>query len=295
MSTLHKIFVVLQAVFSIAFAMLFISFAAQTADWKSLAEEYRGLYRASDTHQRNLIASHAAEGAAALDAREAILQQNADLERRLQGEMRRVNELAADKADLGSEKARLEASNVMLLGSVQVAQNGWEVERTQRKGLEQRNMELEKRNIDLDERVNELSAQVLVLVQEKRQYEQENNLLRSENERIAVAHGRAPSGSPEVAVGPGMRGVHAETAATRDLIRGRITEIEGKYATVSVGSADGVTKDMVFVIYRGPDFVGELTISEVEPEMAAGRITHSVAVPQINDLVADSAGFGLRS
>ena len=295
MSTLHKIFVVLQAVFSIAFAMLFISFAAQTADWKSLAEEFRGQYLASDTHQRNLIASHAAEGAAALDAREAILQQNANLERQVQDGMLQVNELKADKADLGSEKARLEASNGMLLGSVQVAQNGWEVERTQRQGLEQRNMELEKRNIDLDERVNELSAQVLVLVQEKRQFEQENNLLRSENEQMSVAYGRAPSGSPEVAVGPGMQGVHAETAAARDLIRGRITEIEGKYATVSVGSADGVTRDMVFVIYRGPDFVGELTISEVEPEMAAGRITRSVAVPQINDMVADSAGFGLRS
>jgi len=295
LSTLHKIFVVLQAVFSIAFAMLFISFAAQTQDWKSLAEEYRGLYLASDTYQRNLIASHAAEGAAALDAREAILQQNAGLERQVQDGMHRVNELAADKADLSSGKARLEASNGMLLGSVQVAQNGWEVERTQRKGLEQRNMELEKRNIDLDERVNELSAQVLVLVQEKRQYEQENNLLRSENESMSVAQGRAPSGTPEVAVGAGMQGVHAETAATRDLLRGRITEISGKYATVSVGSADGVTKDMVFVIYRGPDYVGELTINEVEPEMAAGRITRSVAVPQINDMVADLAGFGLRS
>jgi len=295
LSTLHKIFVVLQAVFSIAFAMLFISFAAQTADWRSLAEEFRGQYLASDTHQRNLIASHAAEMAAALDAREALLQQSANLENQVQDGLGRVNELNADTTDLESEKSRLEAGNAMLLGSVQIAQNGWEVERNQRQTLEQRNMELERRNIDLDERVNELSAQVLVLTQEQRQFEQENNLLRSENEKLALARGQAPAGSPEVLRGPGTDSVLAETAATRDLVRGRITEIDGKYASVSVGSADGVKKDMVFVIYRGPDYVGELTISEVEPETAAGRISRSVVVPQVNDMVADLAGFGLRS
>lgn len=294
MSTLHKIFVVLQAVFSIAFAMLFISFASQTHNWKGLAEDFRNQSLASDTHQRNLIASHAAEMAAALDARQALLQNNAGLEQQVQEGMRRSNELGADKADLKAEKSQLEAGNRMLMGSVQVAQNGWELERTQRESLESGNMELQKRNIDLNERVNELSAQVLVLVQEKRQFEQENHLLRSENEKLAARSGRAPSGSPEVDLGPGMQDVWAETPATRSLLRGRITEIAGKYATVSIGSADGVKKDMVFVIYRGPDYVGELTISEVEPEMAAGRIIRSVAVPQVNDMVADMAGFGLR-
>jgi len=292
LSTLHKIFTVLMTVFSIAFSMMFIFFATQVNDWKDLAENYQQQLKVSETYQRNLVATHAAELAAIKDAQEALRTQSQTIQGNLDRTTQQGVELQAKLAQLEAEKAALQSQNSTLAGEVKVAQGGWQSERGQRETLENRNLDLEKRNIDIVGQVNELTAQVLVLSQEKRQFQQENNLLRGENERLAGTRGVPPTAPSETVAGGDMGGVIARTDAVRDAIRGRIVQVDGKYAMVSVGSADGVKQDMVFVIYRGAEFVGELKISEVEPEMAAGTLVRTRSVPQIDDTVADSAGFG---
>jgi len=292
LSTLHKIFTVLMTVFSIAFSMMFIFFSQQVNDWKDLAENYQQHLKVSETYQRNLIATHAAEMAAVLDAQTALRTQMENV----QTELGRANEMNVSNqtklAQMEAEKAALQSHNSTLAGEVQVAQGGWQSERGQRETLELRNFDIEKRNIDLVGQVNELTAQVLVLSQEKRQFQQENNLLRGENEQLAGTRGVPPTAPSETVARGDMGGITAQTAAARDAIRGRIVKVDGKYAMVSVGSADGVKENMVFVIYRGAEFIGEIKISEVEPEMAAGTLVRTRAVPRIDDTVADSAGFG---
>ena len=90
-----------------------------------------------------------------------------------------------------------------------------------------------------------------------------------------------------------QRQVSPLSQVARSPIRGRVTEVSGSLATVSVGSADGVTEDMVFVIYRGLDYIGDLRISKVEPSQAAGRIVRSTGSVLVGDEVADEARFGM--
>jgi hypothetical protein len=60
-----------------------------------------------------------------------------------------------------------------------------------------------------------------------------------------------------------------------------------------VGSADGVETGMVFVIYNGSEYVGDLEITDVEPNQSAGRITRTRRAPRAGDSVADETRFGL--
>ena len=140
------------------------------------------------------------------------------------------------------------------------------------------------------DRVGDAVVQV-VLHQQQRQLEQQIHMVRS-----AQRAGAAQPGAPGVVTPAGVAGPDAVPLASpvaASPIRGHITDISGSLATISVGSADGVADGMVFVIYRGLDYVGDLKISVVEPDRSAGRVMGAAGSPRVGDEVADEARFGL--
>lgn len=286
---LTKIFVVLLSVFSIAFTSMTVAFVARTANWKETADRYREHAQVADTTLRHAHAAHAAVEATLRDDARELQRRIGELETQLQGARTEVGQVRADLAQAQSEKSSVEAINRGLLAQLQVAEAARSEYQRQRDGLEERNMELERRGVDLNDRVNELTSQLAVLLEQKRQYEQQINILRTENEKLSQAHGGA--GRPiafESAEGAAMPGVTAVTPVTAAAIRGRIRAIEGDLITLSVGSADGVKKDMVFVIHRDGNYIGDVKISAVEPSQAAGRLIRSAGTPTVNDLATDA-------
>ena len=78
------------------------------------------------------------------------------------------------------------------------------------------------------------------------------------------------------------------------IIEGKVAKILDEYSMViNVGRNDGVTEGMVFVIYRGLDYIGDLKVGVVEPNQAAGRLIRSAGSPRVGDQVADEARFGM--
>ena len=55
-------------------------------------------------------------------------------------------------------------------------------------------------------------------------------------------------------------------------IRGQITDVDNNLASISVGSAAGVQKDMRFKVYRDDSYLGDLKITYVQPGESAGRL-----------------------
>ncbi len=290
MSALTKIFIVLLAVFSIAFAMSTVSFVTQTNEWKKLAEDYRDAYGVIETKMVNQSAAHAAEKANWLDARREQMRQLAALEAQLQEAQHDLAGLRAELAQVKLARSDAEALARNLTGQLQLASTAWDNELKQREAFQERNIELETRNLDLNERVNELTTRTLVLVEQQRQFEQQINILRAENEKLAAITRRAATGEFDVA---GAGAVTPVEPVASTPIRGHILEVDGKLATISVGSADGVQKNMTFVIYRGADYIGDLKITDVEPHRSAGSIVRFRGTPRVDDLVADEARFGM--
>ncbi len=292
MSTLTKTFVVLLVVFSIAFTSMTVSIATQTTNWRETAQQYEEHARVADTNLRNLIAANAAELAAAADAVNSHLERTGELERQLEASRRDTEQAQAGLRRAASEKSSAEAINRGLLAQLQSSEAASKEYHKQRNDLELRAIDLERRNIDLDDRVNELTAHVAVYLEQKRQYEQQINILRTENEKLAREARKLSTGLAMEQPG-GAGDVTPMTPVAATAIRGKVLDVSGDIVTISVGTADGVKTDMVFIIHRNSnEYVGDLKISLVDPERSAGRLVRSRYTPGPGDMVTDALNFG---
>ena len=80
-----------------------------------------------------------------------------------------------------------------------------------------------------------------------------------------------------------------EVAPTADQpIEGTIDSVRGDIASINIGSAHGVKRNMKLVIYRGAQLVGWLRVEDVDISQAAGIIVNKVLDPMQNDKVTDS-------
>jgi len=291
LSTVTRVFVVLLAVFSIAFTVMTVSIVSQTANWRDTSEKYQEHARVADTNLRSLIAANAADMAAARDAVRDHLDRIGEVETQLQSAKNEVGQLRSELAKAASEKSGAEAINRGLLAQLQVAESGRAEYQKQRDDLEKQSIDLQRRNIDLNDRVNEQTARIVVFLEQKRQYDQQLNILKSENEKLSRQTRTTSIGSSqEHPAGAAMSNVSAVTPVAATRIRGKVLEISGKIVTVSVGSTDGVEKGMVFIIHRESEYVGDLEISLVDPNQSAGRMVRSTVAPQAGDEVTDRLG-----
>jgi len=290
---LTKVFIVLLTLFSIAFTVMTVSIVAQTTNWRENANRYEEHARVADTNLRNLIAANAAEMATAQDAIRAHLEQIGDLEAKLQSVNTEFGQAKGELARAASEKSSSEAINRALLAQLQTAESARVEYLKQRDELEKQNVDLQRRNIDLNDRVNEQTAQIVVLVEQKRQFDQQLNILKAENEKLSRLARTAPIASGlEHPEGAAIASVEAVTPVAQTAIRGKVRQIDGNIVTVSVGSTDGVKKGMVFVVHRETEYIGDLEINLVDPDQSAGRMLRSTSSPREGDTVTDATRIG---
>lgn len=296
MSTLTKVFVILLVIFSIAFTSMTVSIVAQTTNWKDLANKYEEQAKVADTALRQNISSNAAELAAAFDAQRGLMDEITKLERDLQTSRNEVSRLTTDLAKVGAERSSADGMNRALLAQLQTAESARTEYKKQREDLEHQNIDLQRRNVDLNDRVNEQTARISVLQEQKRQYEQQINILKSENEKMANETRRVTSGlSLEDPASVAVSGVTPLAPLSPSAIKGHVKELEGDLVTLSVGAADGVQKNMIFILYRGDQYVADVKITMVDPNQSAGRIVQTAAAPQVGDQATDALRFaGVR-
>lgn len=294
LSTLTKVFAILLVVFSISFSMMTVSVVSQVPNWKENAEKADLNAQIAETNLRNLISGHAAELASSRDRINTQLDRIGGLEAQVR---ENENELGSSRSQIEQargEKASTDAINRGLIEQLNVERAVSIEYESQRTGLETKNIDLERKNMDLSDRVNELTAQLQVSVQEQRQYEQQVNMLRVANRNLTASAG--VRGAPlafESPSGVALPGVRAVTAVAQTAVHGKVLEVDGQIVTLSVGSADGVLKGMVFIIHRDENYVGDVKISEVKPNRSAGFLTLSRVKPQANDRVTDKISMEL--
>lgn len=289
MSTLTKVFIVLLTVLSIVFSVMTISVVAQTNNWKELADKYQANARIADTNLRNMIAAGAAVEATSRDAIRSHLARIGEMETQMQTNNAELSRLRTDVARIEAEKGSAEAMNRGLLAQLEAARSAESEYRKQLTETERKNIELERRNIDLNDRVNEQTAQINVLDEQKRHYEQQLNVLRNEADKLSGQSRRAMSGvSTENPAGASMPNVTALTSGGPAAIRGSVLEVRDNLVEISSGSADGVRKDMVFIVSRNNQYVGDLKITHTYPNRAAGQMVMTKSAPMTGDQVMDA-------
>ena len=263
MSTLTKIFVVVQLLLVLFASVVMIQHVARTEDWKALAED--------QSRQRVSAEAQAANSALALQRVEKqyeaekfktldLVKQHASdvdtkreeinrLSRLLTASQNTVTDLTAKLARLKSLETQVKVMRTQMTDDLkelyaQSIKDGDQIRSLQ--GLLK----------DKDATIENLTRSVRVLQVQAAQAAAEAKDLR---ERLKGIIGVGP---PTVA--------SVVTAGPK--IEGTVTAVRGNIASLNVGAADGVKKNMEFIIYRGGDFVARLKVADVYPSTCAGII-----------------------
>lgn len=286
MSTITKVFVVLVSVMAIVHSVLTVSTAARWDNSRKQLEAYQQLYQGEFVRRTSAEATLATSLARKDD-------QIAELTRQLatahDQNRAATDELAALRIDLArqtNDRAAAEASRKKLEEILQV-------QTAELTSFQKQNQTLLSENIDLQTRIQRLSSRVLELTSQNTIAGDEiRNLqekLYAEQQRAREGRamgGRAPS---DVEVAAGATPVMRVAAGP---IQGEITQVEGRYVSINVGETSGVSPGMVFMVYRGKDYIGDLTIESVRPKEAGGKMA-LVAPGQIVQ-AGDRVAFGLE-
>ena len=188
-----------------------------------------------------------------------------------------IIKLQQDKASQGvelakaaSQQASLQLDNSRLTEALNASQasNGKQGEEIVR--LRTNNDTLVKQSSDLNSSVSDLTNKLEVTERERRHLAEQVSQTQGENERMSkvIQGARLTPGQENTAVNrsglPRINGVIRDTR----VIAG------SQYATISLGSADSVTRGMEFkVIDRAGNFLGTLVVDQVEPNESTGRLS----------------------
>lgn len=302
MSVLTKVFVVLLTVVAIALSMLVVGAFARQDDWRASASHWQQAALDAQAKERTVSADAAIKQARWLDRHGSDLATISELEAT---NARKDRDLAEAKRKLAERESSLaiEQGNVTALANqnkVFVADVNKEREFSAK--LSRRNSELERQNIDLNDRVKELTANITMA----------RSQVRALQQQLAAVSGGEATGQPAIASTSPMDGTaniveehlpqvllspYTDAPAP---IRGEITSIQDSLASISVGSADGVSPGMEFLIYRPstrhgrPQYLGTLRVMRVEAHESAGLIEHAEGDIRPGDAAKDAASLAMR-
>lgn len=265
MSTMTKVFVVLNSVLSIALSVLFISSASQWGNWRDLVQRYQEARDAAITARQTTTATM--QAALALKD-EAIATWQSKLEQtetELQDANQKLAQATNELAVVKNERVALEAGRAKLQEILNVNTGELKSVQQQNQDLLAKNMDLQARNSRLNSRVLELTTNVTILTDQVRNIQEK---------LYAAQTGKTIAGPKATAAVETPPGVAAAMPAVAGEIRGEITQVDGTYAAINVGESSGVAPGMTFMVYRGSGtYLGDLVVERVRPGEAGGTLT----------------------
>ncbi|HEY1381132.1 MAG TPA: hypothetical protein VGF55_30310 [Gemmataceae bacterium] len=269
MTVVGKILVFVNLVFSVITAGLIIMVYTTRINWKDAYGKQTAAIAVARADAQTAEAAQAED----LKRKDAEYQQLAAVRTRLEGQLKSLNDqLAKTKADYDA--------------LVKANTGGQQVTADQTKELERRKTEVDNLKKLVDERdrkITDIDRQMARLRDESVQYRIQ---WEQAKERNSILQGQIESMSREVAqlrsqlgggAAPGAAPAGAAAAAARaEDLRGTVVRVDGDLATITPGSDAGVTVGTELQVYHltpRPEFLGKLTILNVTPTQAVGRLS----------------------
>jgi len=281
LSTLTKICVVVVFVLSLLACAVFLQKVVTDANWKSAyysqvrrantnAAEARN-HMLAEQNWRNLYTS--------------VRDNVADLERRLQNNLdsknAEIRRLMVQNAEfqgqlkvLGAQLDGLEKTLGMQIAQNKTLTDQLDKLRDERDQTAQQLIRARDQITEQQVQIEQLLAARRVLEERIAQLEQE---IRDKDKRISELERQGGTGA--AAGAPGA----PSAPVPKTKIEGTVTAVKVDLASLNVGSADGVAKGMVFIIYRGAEFVAHLRVADVGTGTCAGVIYEAQRDVQVGD------------
>ncbi len=281
MSTLTKISIVVLVVLVLFACPIFIQSAATPYNWKQAYEnQVRQTEIARADARDQQVATDAVRGMldAERAAREGLSRQYETDVLTRSNEISRLSQLLTARDGTIKELTASQAGLQNALNQA-VALNKAQASELDRQRAQNIQLADQLRNATAknDQYLNEmqlLTRSRQVLQEQVAEREQELKDLRQEYERLKGSVGATVAAEKPAVVGP--------------RVSGTITAVKDDLASINVGSASGVKKNMEFIIYRDGEFVAHLQIELVDTATSSGIIVDAQRDVRVGDKVTTS-------
>ena len=281
MSTLTKIFIVLLVVLSLVLAAATVTFVTTIGNQRAAAD-------AALQEQKNQTAAanrakEAADSAraSAETARQADVQRIETLSQQTRQIAQVINDRDVKNAELQNRLAIAAADITRLTDSVKALQDQNSKQSDQIAQMNQARDQALTQAAQMSMSISELTNKLEVTERDRKFAMEQLEQARQDVGKLRGAVGDLGGNVDTVLAGAGAKagGAPRINGVVRD-----VRQIAGvNYATISVGSADGVTRGMEFKIVdrNSGNFLGILAVETVEPNQAVGRITGGPKVAEV--------------
>jgi hypothetical protein len=288
-SVLTKIFVVLTTILALLLVPLMIAYVSNTAHFKddaqsksqqlTIAQQRAALLENEKSDLQSAMADAVAgkqQEIAQLTAQINTLIQN---QRAQQIQLVELHDAVAGKDAAVDRLTAGQQQNAQIISLLEA-----EVQKRRSEAIES-----ERKFIDLNDQVQDKTTQVNTLLEQVRLMKEQNTTLQQELVKATGGKGAAePGQAAATAGGPTVTSVVPETP-----IRGVITAVQPvgseTFVSVNVGSNDQVSEGMQFIIHEGDVYIGSMTITKVDLNSSAGRITMARSEIKPNQEILASA------
>jgi hypothetical protein len=282
LSTLTKILVVLLSLFAIFLCGLMVSYVGSANNFKAL---YEGEQLARSTIQSeniSLVARYE-EQVAKTQALET------ELKKQILSKQDQINQLTVNLQQAERLKqeyqSRADSWKGVMTGFEQSVSSMLESLNLTREQLEKARAQNIKDQKDLNQITADLYERIVELqrldAERKRILEQKTDLEKQVAQMSTT--GQATDQAPVTQVPDQAKPTPAVAASA---IHGLISEISESLVTLSVGTADGVEKGMVFHITRGSEFLCDVVVTDVDVNKCAGTLEMIQQRPKVGDTAA---------
>ncbi len=277
MSALTKTFVVLHVILSMVLVSAVVVFVNRTEDFRRLNTEATAKLAAAknDTALANSeLASVKAAMQQQLNAKDAALTAQRQT---LDADQTTIGGLNQQIAQLTSNLAMANSAQTTTTAALQVAQTQNATLETNYAALRREQDALQAQYTESSLHITDLQNKLDVTEKQRRYLAEQVTQLTSENAQQADI---IQKNMPAIEERQGQILNPTPTIALDGVVRDKTVIAGVPYATISIGSADQVQKNMQFKVIDHDKFLGYLTVDTVEPHEATGRLDG----PHIEDI-----------
>jgi hypothetical protein len=258
---LTKISIVVLVVLILIGCTIFINLATEPVNWRGIAEARQ---RETEVNAKAARFAQLGEQRALADRAElkTRLEKEKDgLAAQMSGVQKEQDKWQAQATALQRNYETMDASLKALQGNYeQLVKDRKQVEELLR-GANQRVLELSKATTDLEAKLQKAGVD----------YEGVKRLLTVRDEQIRDLQLKIADQERQIAGGAAAKGEVEVTAPAG--ITGTVDDVKGDIVSLNIGSAQGLKKNMVLVIFRAAQYVGKVRIDEVEVNQSGGIVT----------------------
>ena len=280
MSALTKTFVLLHVVMSMLLAAGLIVFVNRVDNFQQASVAQKAQLRLAENRANEATAElaivKAASGNVSQTSQATIQQIQAELAKRDQEMSNLRTQLATAEANAASAAASLTSA----MEAQKVAQANQGALQGQLANLRQTHDKLMQQFTEANLSINDISARLSQTDRQRRDLQEQVAALQEQIANQGTTRGRTDAGAstgPRLASGVNVNGVVREKRVIAGV----------PYATISIGSADAITRGMRLRVLggrNGQEFLGYVDVTNVEPDEAIGRLTG----PRVNEVTVNS-------